>query len=203
MPFLFGVCFAWLVLHAIAAVLKHLCGCKHLGIGLFSISVQTNKCNRCRGHVEVACSVYHVRMHMSQLTRGIQSIPRVCRLFYKFGRQHNAALRQWYSFGVAVAAMLGMSVIFMLLQDVWLAIAWIKEVCLQYYFCIECPSIAAMRKQLTFLMTLNFLVSWDHTKGICQEHATCMGWFSTHSMESDAFDCRAYRAVTVGTVSSV
>lgn len=91
-------------------------------------------------------------MHMSQLTRGIQSIPQVCRLFYKFGRQHNAALRQWYSFGVAVAAMLGMSVIFMLLQDVWLAIAWIKEVCLQYYFCIECPSLAAMRKQLTFLI---------------------------------------------------
>ncbi|KAL3136923.1 hypothetical protein ABBQ32_006529 [Trebouxia sp. C0010 RCD-2024] len=94
MPFLFGVCFAWLVLHAIAAVLKHLCGCESLGIGLFSISVQTNKCNR---------------------------------LFYKFGRQHNAALRQWYSFGVAVAAMLGMSVIFMLLQDVWLAAVWIRE----------------------------------------------------------------------------
>lgn len=52
-----------------------------------------------------------------------------CRLFYKFGRQHNAALRQWYSIGVAVAAMLGMSVVFMLLQDVWLAVAWIKEVC--------------------------------------------------------------------------
>lgn len=50
------------------------------------------------------------------------------RLFYKFGRQHNAALRQWYSVGVAVAAMLGMSVVFMLLQDVWLAVAWIKEV---------------------------------------------------------------------------
>ena len=53
----------------------------------------------------------------------------MCRLFYKFGRQHNAALRQWYSFGVAVAAMLSMSVVFMLLQDIWLAVAWIKEVC--------------------------------------------------------------------------
>ena len=58
-----------------------------------------------------------------------QPVPWVCRLFYKFGRQHNAALRQWYSFGVAVAAMLGMSVIFMLLQDVWLAAVWIREVC--------------------------------------------------------------------------
>ena len=52
----------------------------------------------------------------------------VRRLFYRFGRQHNAALRQWYSVGVAVAAMLGLSVVFMLLQDVWLAVAWIKEV---------------------------------------------------------------------------
>ena len=52
----------------------------------------------------------------------------MCRLFYKFGRQHNAALRQWYSFGVSVAAMLAMSVVFMLLQDIWLAFSWIKEV---------------------------------------------------------------------------
>ena len=51
------------------------------------------------------------------------------RVIYKFGRQHNAALQQWYRFGVAVAAMLSMSVVFMLLQDVWLAVAWIKEMC--------------------------------------------------------------------------
>ena len=73
MPFLFGVCFAWLVLHAIAAVLKYLCGCKHLGIGLFSISLQTNKLNRCRGHTEVASFNEHVWIHMSQLTRGMHS----------------------------------------------------------------------------------------------------------------------------------
>ena len=69
-------------------------------------------------------------MHVNHLARRKVN-PWLCRLFYKFGRQHNAALRQWYSFGVAVAAMLSMSVIFMLLQDVWLAIAWVKEVCLQ------------------------------------------------------------------------
>ena len=59
----------------------------------------------------------------------------MCRIFYKFGRQHNAALRQWYSMGVAVAAMLAMSVVFMLLQEVWLTIAWIKEVC--HYLCVS------------------------------------------------------------------
>lgn len=94
MPFLFGVCLAWLLLHAAAAVLKYLCGCTFLGIGPFSVSVQTSRFNR---------------------------------LFYKFGRKHNAALRQWYSIGVAVAAMLGLSVVFMLLQDLWLVVAWIKE----------------------------------------------------------------------------
>ncbi|DBB04615.1 TPA: hypothetical protein ACH3X1_012685 [Trebouxia sp. C0004] len=94
MPFLVGICLVWLLLHATAAILKYFCGCTTLVISVFSVSVQTSKCNR---------------------------------IFYKFGRQHNAALRQWYSVGVAVAAMLGMSVIFMLLQEVWLAIAWIKE----------------------------------------------------------------------------
>lgn len=106
---------------------------------------------------------------MSQLTRGICSSLWVCRLFYKFGRQHNAALRQWYSFGVAVAAMLGMSVIFMLLQDVWLAMAWIKEVCLQYYLQVVYPSSFAMQEQLTFLMVSNWF---------------CLGLFKQHMLRA-------------------
>ena len=63
-------------------------------------------------------------------TGSMHQIPciRLCRLFYKFGRQHNALLRQWYGVGVAVAAMLALSVVFMLGQDVWLAFSWIREV---------------------------------------------------------------------------
>lgn len=125
-------------------------------------------------------------MRIRQLTRGIQSTLWVCRLFYKFGRQHNAALRQWYSFGVAVAAMLGMSVIFMLLQDVWLAIAWIKEVCLQNYLCIECPSNAAMQKQMTFMMTLAFVLRpyKGHTPRACSLY----GLIRHSCMEVDAYN---------------
>lgn len=106
-------------------------------------------------NVELACT----QSYMDRLaTAKAKKVPWVCRLFYKFGRQHNAALRQWYSFGVAVAAMLGMSVIFMLLQDVWLAVVWIREVC--HLWC------RSMRCHRTFLDKSNTL------SGQCSSHCT-------------------------------
>ena len=130
MPFLFGVCLAWLLLHAAAAVLKYFCGCKFLGIGLISVSVQTSRFNRCTCVLllaRVSATSVHTMpiLHTSTHT---QTCVSVCRLFYKFGRKHNAALREWYSIGVAVGAMLGLSVVFMLLQYLRLVVAWIKEV---------------------------------------------------------------------------
>lgn len=104
---------------------------------------------------------------MTYLARRTKSTPRMCRLFYKFGRQHNAALRQWYSFGVAVAAMLSMSVMFMLLQDVWLAIAWVKEVCLQQE---EVYNVDMSTKLSCAIAVSSFPTAQIILQSICTEH---------------------------------
>lgn len=51
-----------------------------------------------------------------------------CRLFHRVGRHRHALLRQWFGTGVLVAAMLGASAVFLLLQELLRTVFWVKDV---------------------------------------------------------------------------
>ncbi len=51
-------------------------------------------------------------------------------MFYTFGSKHSSFLRQWFGLGTIGAGMLGMSVTFILMQEIWQAMTWLRQVCL-------------------------------------------------------------------------
>ncbi|EIE24169.1 hypothetical protein COCSUDRAFT_41457 [Coccomyxa subellipsoidea C-169] len=50
------------------------------------------------------------------------------RIFYNIGRKHNRLLRQWFGMGTIAAGMLGISVTFIFMQELWQVMRWLKEV---------------------------------------------------------------------------
>ncbi|CAL8462284.1 g1815 [Coccomyxa elongata] len=50
------------------------------------------------------------------------------RMFYTFGSKHSSFLRQWFGLGTIGAGMLGMSVTFILMQEIWQAMTWLRQV---------------------------------------------------------------------------
>ena len=118
---LVSVAFVWLLLQLLVAVLRYGLKLKQLGLGWFSVSVQTATLNRCLvSPPKKSCS----SILLGHLLRRTHS----CRTFYTMGRKHHSELRQWFGLGVLVAAMLGISAAFILLRELWHAIQWADRV---------------------------------------------------------------------------
>ena len=118
---LVSVALVWLLLQLVVAVLRFGLKLKQLGLGWFSVSVQTATLNRCFGLPFKQELFLHIAG--PPLSRA-----HPCRAFYTLGRKHYSELRQWFGLGVLVAAMLGISAAFILLRELWHAIQWADRV---------------------------------------------------------------------------